>query len=124
MSQNEELYKEFILDLYRNPLNKKEVVDADIVQREFNPVCGDDITLMIKFNTEDKVEDIGHTGSGCAISQAAVSLLTDELKGKTKEEISEITAEQMIEMLGIPISHTRLKCALLGLTAAQKGITT
>ena len=113
------VYKEMILDLYRNPLNKKSLNVFDFKHREFNPTCGDDIQIEIKFDENKKVADVGHTGNGCAISQASVSLLTDTIKNKTKEEIQEITKDDMLELLQIPISHTRLKCALLGWSVLQ-----
>lgn len=113
------LYKEVILDLYKNPLNKKVLLQYDVMQKEFNPSCGDEIEIQIKFDSE-KIIDIGHRGVGCAISQAAVSLLTEEVKGKTKEEVKNLTEKDIIEMLQIPISHTRIKCATLGLKTVKK----
>lgn len=109
-----------ILDLCRNPLNKKQLADFDFQNRQLNPTCGDEIEISIKFDEEDRVKDIGHRGEGCAISQASVSLLTDHLKGKTKEEIKKITKEEMLNLLEIPISHTRLKCALLAWKTIQE----
>lgn len=108
------LYKEMILDLYRNPLNKKILVDFDRSEKGINPSCGDEIEIFVQFDEEGKVKDIGHQGQGCAISQAAVSLITEETKGKTKDEIRSFDNKKMLDLLGIPISHTRMKCALLG----------
>ncbi len=116
----EEIYKELILELYRNPLNKKALLEYDAVQKEFNPSCGDEIEIFVKFDKAGKVLDIGHQGQGCAISQAAVSLLSEEVKGKTKEEIQDMTEKDILEMLQIPISHTRIKCATLGLKTLKK----
>ncbi len=116
----EEIYKEMILDLYKNPLNKKALLEYDAVQKEFNPSCGDEIEIFVKFDENGKVQDIGHQGVGCAISQAAVSLLTEEIKGKTKQEIQSLTEKDILEMLQIPISHTRIKCATLGLKTLKK----
>jgi len=115
------LYKEVILDLYRNPLNRKELEVFDMEKTGHNPTCGDKITLRMKFEGE-KLTNIGWTGEGCAISQAAISLITDEVKNKTKTEIKNITKEQMLSMLGIPISHTRLKCVLLGWQTVQSAL--
>ncbi|MBT7928794.1 SUF system NifU family Fe-S cluster assembly protein [Candidatus Peregrinibacteria bacterium] len=117
----DQLYKEMILDLYRNPLNQKILEPYSVETKAHNPTCGDSLTLRIMYD-DNKVIDIGHQGEGCAISQAAVSLITDEVKGKTKTEIKEITENQMIDMLGIPISHTRRKCALLGWQTMQDSI--
>lgn len=119
MNQTDPIYKEIILDLYRHPLNKKKLIDFDYSHKEFNPSCGDEIEIMIKLDAFGNIIDIGHQGQGCAISQAAVSLLTEEIKGKSREEVMSITEEQMINMLEIPISHTRLKCATLGLSALK-----
>lgn len=116
----EELYKELILELYRNPLNKKALVEYTCKHKEFNPSCGDEIEVFVRFDEAGKIIDIGHQGQGCAISQAAVSLLTDEMKEKTKSEIQSFTENQIIKMLGIPVSKNRLKCATLGFKALQK----
>lgn len=118
----EQLYKEVILELYRHPLNKKDIPDADFRYKEFNPSCGDEIEIAVKFNGQDCVEDIGHTGQGCAISQAAVSLLTDAVKGKSKEELKRMTESDMLLLLPVTIPQTRLNCALLGLRALKNSI--
>lgn len=115
------MYKEYILQLYDDPLNKGELNEPDVVRRELNPTCGDDVTLMWKYD-DNKVDEVSHLGHGCAISQAAVSMLTEEMKGKSREELEKISQDEMIEMLGIPISHTRYKCALIGLKALQEGL--
>lgn len=114
------LYKELILDLSRNPLNKGILADFDASHRDFNTSCGDDVTIYLKHDTEGKVSDISHDGIGCVISQAATSLLTDWAKGKTREEIAALTKEDTIAMLGIPISHTRENCAVLGWRVLMK----
>ncbi len=118
---NEQLYKEVILDLYRNPLHNKTLDSFDVEHTGHNPTCGDRVVMQIKFDGE-RISDIGWTGEGCAISLAALSLITDEVKGKAKNDVQQITQEQMIAMLGIPISHTRLKCALIGWQTIQNSI--
>lgn len=120
MNDFDPIYKEFILELYRNPLNKKALLDCDAKYKEFNPSCGDEIEIFIKFDESGKVQYIAHQGQGCAISQAAVSLLTEEIKGKTKEEIQKITEQDMVDLLQIPVSQNRIKCATLGLKTIQK----
>ena len=115
------MYREYILDLYRNPLNKKELVDYDCRYRALNPTCGDEIDMMVKLDGKN-ICDIGHLGHGCAISQAAVSLLTEDVKGKTIDDIKLIDDTDMFEMLNIHISHTRFKCALLGLNALRTAL--
>lgn len=116
----EEIYKEMILELYRNPLNKKVLLDYDAKYKEFNPSCGDEIEIFIKFDESGKVVDVGHYGQGCAISQAAVSLLTEEIKGRTREEIRQMTEQNMVDLLQIQVSKNRIKCATLGLKTIQK----
>ena len=116
----EELYKEHILELNRHPLNKKLLTDFDVETREFNPVCGDDITVRIKFDTEGKVADVGYQGVGCVISQAAASVVTEEVKGKTKAEIIEMNRQTVNALLGMEIIPTRVPCALLALKAIQQ----
>jgi len=116
------IYKELILDLYRNPLNKRALLEYDFHHKELNPSCGDEIEIFVKLDNTGKVAEIGHTGVGCAISQAAVSLLTEEVKGKTKEEIQKLTTEDIKKWLGIEVSQNRIKCASLGLKALQHAL--
>jgi len=108
------------LDLNRNPLNKKTLSEFDYELFASNPSCGDECTLWIKLDEQKKVTDIGHQSVGCAISQAALSLLTEEIKNMSIRDVIKITKEEMLAMLNIPITHTRLKCALLGWSTLQK----
>jgi|TARA_Y100000031_G_C8184525_1_gene368255 nitrogen fixation NifU-like protein len=117
----EGMYKENIIDHYKHPHNKGTIEDADVKFTENNPLCGDVITITLKLN-DNKVEDIKFSGQGCAISQAATSMLTDEMKGKTLEEIKNLNREKVVEMLGIEIGPVRTKCAVLGLVAVKEGI--
>lgn len=117
---HDELYKETILELNRNPLNKKLLVDFDVEAREFNPVCGDDCTVRIKFSDDGIISDIGWQGSCCAISTAALSLVSDEVKGKNKSLITQMNLESINKLFGTNIIPTRVQCALLGLKAIQK----
>jgi len=117
----EGMYKENIIDHYKNPHNQGMVDNPDIKFTEHNPLCGDVITITLKLNGH-KVNDIKFVGNGCAISQAATSMLTDEIKGKTTEEIKNITREDIVNMLGIEIGIVRIKCAVLGLVAVKEGI--
>ena len=117
----EGMYRENIIDHYKNPHNHGAVENADIKFTENNPLCGDVVTVTLKLN-EHKVKDIKFAGSGCAISQAATSMLTDEIKGKTLEEVKKVSRDDVVNMLGIEIGPVRTKCAVLGLVAIKEGI--
>lgn len=116
-----EMYKENIIDHYKHPRNLGELDSYSFKQKELNPLCGDEITLYLKIENE-RVTAVSFIGQGCAISQASISLLTDFLKEKTLDEIKKISKETIIELLQIPISHTRMKCALLSLKALSEGL--
>ncbi len=123
LSEEQEMYKENIMDHYNNPRNKKELNKYDLKHKEVNPVCGDTITLYIKLDAKKKIiKEISFQGHGCAISQASVSILTEELKEKTIDDVKELKENFIFDLLGIPISPGRVKCALLGLKALHKGI--
>ena len=117
----EGIYRENILDHYKNPHNKGNIENAEIKFTENNPLCGDVISINLKLN-DHKVEDIKFSGRGCAISQSATSMLTDEVKGKTLEEAKNIKREDVVNLLGIDVGPVRTKCAVLGLVAIKNGI--
>lgn len=117
----DDLYREMILDHYRNPQKKQLVSPADIDYEEDNPLCGDTIHLTIQLDDNDVVKDVGWEGSGCAISQASASMLYATLIGKSLDEIRSIGKEEILEMLGIPLGPVRLKCALLALKVLKAG---
>ncbi|MHA2169974.1 MAG: Fe-S cluster assembly sulfur transfer protein SufU [Candidatus Kariarchaeaceae archaeon] len=116
------IYQEQIIDYYKYPRNKKVIDDPSMEYGDSNPVCGDEITIYVKLNDEGKVADVGYEGKGCAISQASVSLLTEVIEDMTVEEMKELTNEDIKEMLGIPLSPIRLKCAILGLKVLEGAI--
>lgn len=111
----EELYREQILEHYKRPHNFGAIEDPDLEFEDTNPFCGDEQHVTIRLDGNDRVAEIKFDGTGCAISTAATSLLTDELVGKTREELIHLPKEQVLELLGISISATRMKCAMLGL---------
>lgn len=117
----DDLYREMILDHYRNPHKKQLVNPADIDYEEDNPLCGDVIHLTIQLDDNKVVKDVGWEGNGCAISQASASMLYETLIGKTLEEIRTIGKEEILEMLGVPLGPVRLKCALLSLKVLKAG---
>ena len=116
-----DLYREYILDHYKNPRNYGEIPDPDISHEEYNPLCGDRLVIQLKLD-QDRVVDVKFHGEGCAISQASASMLTEQIQGKSLDELKALTKEDILEMLGIPISPVRLKCALLSLKALKAGI--
>lgn len=108
------LYQEEILEHYRRPHNRGAVEHPDITQTERNSSCGDELTFTFRIEN-DTVADVRFIGDGCAISQAAASMLTDEIQGMTLAEITQLQKEDVLELLGIDLGPTRLKCALLSL---------
>ncbi len=119
---NDDMFMENILDHYKNPHNKGKVIQFDILNREKNPACGDEIEVTAKINEKKDVVEIKFDGHGCAISQASISMLTDELHGKNVYEIMKINKKDVLELLGINIAPMRIKCAMLGLRVFQRGI--
>ena len=116
------LYRDEILEHYRHPHNFGTLPAPDAVQEGSNPLCGDRITLMLGIGEDDTVAEVAFTGRGCAISQASASMLTDEIKGKSLDEVARIGASDVIEELGIEISPARLKCALLSLDTLRRAL--
>ena len=121
LTEEQEIYKENIIDHYKHPRNKKKLENATHKENGINPMCGDHITIYLIIK-DNKIEEITFTGDGCAISQASVSLLTDELVGKDLDFAKKLIEKDIYDLLGIPISHTRTKCALLSIKTVQKAI--
>lgn len=117
----DDLYRELILDHYRNPRRHGLLDNPSIDYEDDNPFCGDHIHLTIRLNENDVVEEVGWEGEGCAISQASASMLGERILGMTLEEARQITKEDIFEMLGISLSMNRIKCALLSLKALKVG---
>jgi nitrogen fixation protein NifU and related proteins len=111
----DELYRDQILEHYKRPHNFGRIENADLEFEDTNPFCGDEQHVTIKLDENDKVAEIAFDGKGCAISTAATSLLTDELVGMSREELLRLPKDFVLELLGIDISATRMKCAMLGL---------
>ncbi len=115
----DELYREQILEHYKRPHNFGRIENADLEFEDTNPFCGDEQHVTIRLDETGRVAEIAFEGQGCAISTAATSLLTDELLGKTREELLALPKEEVLELLGIEISATRMKCAMLGLKVVK-----
>lgn len=119
--EEEDIYKDNIIDHYKNPRNKKVLPEYSLSQKEHNPLCGDEITLFIALEKEN-VKDVSFQSSGCVISQASASLLTEHLKGKSIVEAQNMAPNVIFGLLGISLNPLRQKCALLSLRALQRGI--
>lgn len=117
----DDLYRELILDHYQHPHNHGEIPGADISYEDSNPLCGDKIRIDLKLQG-NIVADVKFNGKGCAISQASASLLTDELIGKSLDEIKKMDKQFILDLLGIPLGPTRIKCALLPLKVIKAGV--
>jgi nitrogen fixation NifU-like protein len=117
----DDLYREHILDHYANPRNQGTLEDADIVCEWDNPVCGDMVRLYLRLN-ERRVRDVRFEGQGCVISMASASMFTEEIQGKTLEELAALEEEDVFRMLGITLGPARAKCGLLPLRVLQEGL--
>jgi nitrogen fixation NifU-like protein len=115
----DDFYKEYILDHYRNPRNFGHLDHPTTVAEDLNPLCGDKIQMELLVGSDGKIEDVRFSGKGCAISQASASMLTESIKGKTLEEVAQLSHDVVLENVGIGISPTRMKCAMLGLKVAK-----
>ena len=114
-------YREQIIDLYENPSNYGELDPHDFSYEEDNPLCGDVVRIDVKLDENGRVADIAWSGDGCAISQASASLLTEEVRGKTLAEVKAFPKEELLDLIGIPLSMARVKCALLSLKVLKAG---
>ena len=116
MSELDQLYREVILDHYKNPRGHGVLEDADAVAEGQNPLCGDEVTVSVRFAGDgETIDEVGFEGRGCAISQAATSMLTEMVKGRRAEEVATLPKEELLEEIGIPLTPIRMKCAILGL---------
>jgi nitrogen fixation protein NifU and related proteins len=115
----DDLYRENILEHYKRPHNwLPEASELDRVDAEFhdmNPLCGDELTVKLAIAGDDTIEDVRFEGHGCAISQSAASMASDEIKGMTLEQVRGLDRQFILDLLGIEISAQRMKCALLSL---------
>ena len=113
----DQMYREHILDHYKNPRNQGTLKDA-LHSHEDNPLCGDEIDMYIEIK-DNKIKNISFTSEGCAISQASASMLTEYVKGKDIEKIAALSRESMQELLGIDVTAMRVKCMMLPLKAVK-----
>ncbi|HEX2193651.1 MAG TPA: SUF system NifU family Fe-S cluster assembly protein, partial [Candidatus Limnocylindria bacterium] len=108
------LYRDFILEHYRNPHNKGVLDPHDLHFADSNPTCGDEMSMWLRLDDpRQRVADVAFDGRGCAISQASASILTDGLRGRSLDELRAMDPKELLDELGVPIGPARLKCALL-----------
>ena len=112
----DEMYREVILDHYKNPRGHGVIEEADAQAEGQNPLCGDEVSIFVSFEDDgETIEDVKFRGRGCAISQASTSMLMEMVKGRSATEVASLSKEELLEEVGIPLTPIRLKCALLGL---------
>ena len=112
----DDLYREVILDHYKNPRGHGVIEDADAQAEGLNPLCGDEVTIYVQFEDDgETIDEVKFSGRGCAISQASTSMLMEMVKGRTAEEVAAMSRDELLDEVGIPLTPVRLKCALLGL---------
>jgi nitrogen fixation protein NifU and related proteins len=120
VSEFDQLYREVILDHYKNPRGHGVMTDADADAEGMNPLCGDEVTIYVRFGEDsDTIDEVKFSGRGCAISQAATSMLTEMVQGKKASEVAVLDKDELLEEIGIPLTPIRLKCAMLGLTTLK-----
>ena len=116
----EDLYREVILDHYKNPRGHGVIEGADAEAEGFNPLCGDEVSIYVAFRDDgDTIDEVKFSGRGCAISQAATSMLMEMTKGRTAEEVAALDKDELLAEIGVPLTPVRLKCAMLGLTTLK-----
>ena len=120
MGELDQLYREVILDHYKNPRNHGVLDDADAHAEGMNPLCGDEAAIYVNFASDgETIEEIRFSGRGCAISQAATSMLTELVQGKTAAEAATLPNDALLAEIGAPLTPVRVKCAMLGLTTLR-----
>jgi nitrogen fixation protein NifU and related proteins len=120
MSEFDQLYREVILDHYKNPRGHGVIADADAEAEGQNPLCGDEVSIYVRFGEDDDtIDEVKFSGRGCAISQAATSMLTEMVQGKKATEVAALDKDELLDEIGIPLTPIRLKCAMLGLTTLK-----
>ena len=120
MNEFDQLYREVILDHYKNPRGHGLLEDADAEAEGQNPLCGDEVSIYVAFGEDgDTIDEVKFSGRGCAISQAATSMLTELVQGRSAQEVAALPRDELLDEIGIPLTPVRLKCALLGLSTLK-----
>ena len=116
MTEFDDLYREIILDHYKNPRGHGLLEHPDAEAEGQNPLCGDEVAIYVAFDADgETIDEVKFSGRGCAISQAATSMLTEMVKGRSATEVATLPKDELLDEIGIPLTPVRLKCALLGL---------
>jgi nitrogen fixation NifU-like protein len=118
----DDLYREIIIDRYKNPLYRGTLDPHDISFEDDNPLCGDHIRIELRVGEDNKVTEAAFEGHGCAISQASADLLLESIIGKSVEDVKQVSKEDILDMLGLELGPVRLKCALLSLKVLKAGV--
>ena len=118
----DDLYRELIIDRYKNPHFRGTLDPHDITFEDDNPLCGDHIRIDLRIDGNDRVSEVAFDGHGCAISQATADLLAESVVGKSLDEVKKISKQDILDMLGIELGPVRLKCALLSLKVLKAGV--
>jgi nitrogen fixation NifU-like protein len=120
LTEFDQMYRELILDHYKNPRNHGVIEQPDAEAEGQNPLCGDEVGITVAFGSDgETIEDLKFAGRGCAISQAATSMLTEMVKGRKAGDVALLDKDELLEEIGIPLTPVRLKCAMLGLTTLK-----
>jgi nitrogen fixation NifU-like protein len=117
----DDLYRELIIERYKNPIYRGALDPHDISFEDENPLCGDQIRIDLRIDNQDRVAEARFEGHGCAISQASADLLLESIHGKTLDEVKELTKDDILDLLGIELGAVRMKCALLSLKVLKAG---
>ena len=116
----DDLYREVILDHYKNPRGHGVIEHADAEAEGQNPLCGDEVSIYVAFGEDgETIDDVKFSGRGCAISQAATSMLMEMAKGRTAQQVATLDKDELLAEIGVPLTPVRLKCAMLGLTTLK-----
>ncbi len=120
MNEFDQMYREVILDHYKNPRGHGLLENADAQADGQNPLCGDEVSIFVAFGEDgDTIDEVKFSGRGCAISQAATSMLMEMVKGRSATEVATLPRDELLDEIGIPLTPVRLKCALLGLSTLK-----
>ena len=118
----DDLYREQIIDRYKNPQYRGSLDPHDIAFEDDNPLCGDHIRIELRVDPQQRVSEAAFEGHGCAISQASADLLLESIQGKSLDEVKALTKDDILDLLGLELGPVRLKCALLSLKVLKAGV--